>query len=44
MALIDLNGLGYFKGKENAMIAGTYSASSTYAVGDYVYYAGTLYR
>ena len=44
MALIDLNGLGYFKGKENAMIAGTYSASNTYAVGDYVYYSGTLYR
>ena len=44
MPLIDLNGLGYFKGKENAMIAGTYSASKTYAVGDYCYYSGTLYR
>lgn len=44
MPLIDLNGLGYFKGKENAMVAGTYSASNTYAVGDYVYYSGTLYR
>lgn len=44
MPLIDLNGLGYFKGKENAMVAGNYSASNTYAVGDYVYYSGTLYR
>lgn len=44
MPLVDLNGLGYFKGKENAMTAGTYSASATYAVGDYVYYTGTLYR
>ena len=44
MPLIDLNGLGYFKGKENAMIADTYSASKTYAVGDYVYYSGTLYK
>ena len=44
MPLIDLNGLGYFKGKENAMIADTYSATKTYAVGDYVYYSGTLYK
>lgn len=42
--LIDLNGLGHFKAKENAMVADTYSASKTYAVGDYVYYNGTLYR
>ena len=44
MPLIDLNGLGYFKDKENAMIADTYSSSKTYAVGDYVYYSGTLYK
>lgn len=44
MPLIDLNGLGYFKGKENAMIAGAYSATKTYDVGDYCYYSGTLYR
>jgi glycerophosphoryl diester phosphodiesterase len=44
MPLIDLNGLGYFKDKENGMIAADYSASKTYAVGEYVYYNGTLYR
>lgn len=44
MPLIDLNGLGHFKAKENAMVADAYSASKTYAVGDYVYYNGTLYR
>lgn len=44
MPLIDLNGLGHFKDKENAMVADAYSASKTYAVGDYVYYNGTLYR
>lgn len=41
---IDLNGLEFYKGKENAMIADEYSSSSTYAVGDYVYHAGTLYK
>lgn len=41
---IDLNGLDHFKDKENAMIAADYSATKTYAVGDYVYYNGTLYR
>ena len=40
---IDINGLDHFKEKENAMIASEYSSSKTYAVGDYVYYAGTLY-
>ena len=44
MPLIDLNGLGYFKDKENAMIADNYSSSGTYAVGDYVYHSGTLYK
>ena len=42
--LIDLNGLGHFKDKENAMVAADYSATKTYAIGDYVYYNGTLYR
>lgn len=42
--LIDLNGLGHFKDKENAMVASVYSATKTYAVGDYAYYNGTLYR
>lgn len=41
---IDLNGLGFFKDTENAMIADEYSSSSTYAVGDYAYHAGTLYK
>lgn len=44
MPLIDLNGLGYFKDKENAMLAGQYSATKTYGVGDHVFYNGTLYR
>ena len=44
MPLIDLNGLGHFKDKENAMIAEKFSASKAYAVGDYCYYNGTLYR
>ena len=44
MPLIDLNGLAHFKDKENAMVADDYSATSTYSVGDYVYYNGTLYR
>lgn len=43
-ALIDLNGLGHYKSKENAMVASVYSATKTYAVGDYAYYNGTLYR
>ena len=42
--LIDLNGLGHFKDKENEMIAADYSATKTYAVGDYVYYNGVLKR
>ena len=41
---IDLNGLDYFKGKENSMIASEYSSSATYAVGAYAYHAGTLYK
>lgn len=41
---IDINGLDHFKDKENAMIASEYSSSQTYAVGDYCYHAGTLYR
>lgn len=44
MPLIDLNGLGHFKDKENEMIAADYSATKTYAVGDYVFYNGVLYR
>ena len=44
MPLIDLNGLGHFKDRENAMIAAEYSASETYAVGQHAYYKGTLYR
>lgn len=44
MPLINLNGLGHFKDKENAMIAEKFSASKAYAVGDYCYYNGTLYR
>lgn len=44
MPLIDLNGLGHFKDKENAMVAPDYSASATYAVGDHVFYNGTLYK
>ena len=44
MPIIDLNGLGHFKDKENAMVADKYSATKTYAVGDYCYYNGTLYR
>lgn len=41
---IDVNGLDHFKEKENAMIASEYSSSKTYAIGDYVYHNGTLYR
>lgn len=44
MPLIDLAGLGHFKDKENEMIAADYSATKTYAVGDYVYYNGVLKR
>lgn len=44
MPLIDINGLGHFKDKENEMIAADYSATKTYAVGDYVYYNGVLKR
>lgn len=44
MPLIDLNGLGHFKDKENAMIAEKFSASKAYAAGDYCYYNGTLYK
>lgn len=44
MPLIDLNGLGHFKDRENAMIASEYSATKTYPVGSYVYYNGVLYR
>lgn len=44
MPLIDLNGLGHFKDKENAMIAEDFSASKAYAAGDYCYYNGTLYK
>lgn len=43
MPLIDLNGLGHFKDRENAMIAAEYSASKTYKVGQHAYYKGTLY-
>lgn len=41
---IDLTGLGFFKSQENGMVASEYSSSSTYAVGDYSYHSGTLYR
>lgn len=41
---IDINGLDHFKETENAMIASEYSSSKTYAVGDYVYHNGTLYK
>ena len=41
---IDLTGLGYFKSQENGMVASEYSSSNTYAVGDYVYHSGTLYK
>ena len=41
---IDLDGLEFYKGKENAMVADEYSSSNTYALGDYVYHAGTLYK
>ena len=44
MPLIDLNGLGHFKDRENAMIAEDFSASKAYAAGDYCYYNGTLYK
>ena len=44
MPLIDLNGLAHFKDKENEMIAADYTAAKTYAVGEYVYYNGVLYR
>ena len=43
-ALIDLNGLGHYKSKENAMVAAVYSATKPYTVGNYSYYNGTLYR
>ena len=41
---IDLNGLDHVVDKEHAMIANDYSSSATYAVGDYVYHANTLYK
>lgn len=41
---IDLDGLEFFKSKENAMVADEYSSSKTYALGDYAYHAGTLYK
>lgn len=41
---IDLDGLEFFKGKENAMVTDEYSSSKTYALGDYAYHAGTLYK
>ena len=44
MANLDFEGLQYFKGKENAMLASAYSASKTYAVGDYVMSYGVLYK
>lgn len=42
MPLIDLNVLGHFKDRENAMIAEDFSATKDYAAGDYCYYNGTL--
>lgn len=42
MPLIDLNGLGHFKDRENAMIAEDFAATKDYAAGDYCYYNGTL--
>jgi len=41
---IDTAGLKHFKGKENAMVASEFSASKSYAIGEYVYYKGTLYK
>ena len=42
MPLIDLNGLGHFKDRENAMIAENFAATKDYAAGDYCYFNGTL--
>jgi len=41
---IDTAGLKHFKDKENAMVASEFSASKSYAIGEYVYYKGTLYK
>jgi len=41
---ITLEGLDHFKDKENAMVASEFSASKSYAIGEYVYYKGTLYK
>ena len=48
MPLIDLNGLRYFKSKENAMIAGKPEAgalaTNTHLVDEYFYWKGTLHQ
>ncbi len=48
MAKLDYPGLTRFKGKIDAKLAGTiaaeYSASATYAVGDFVIYKNNLYK
>lgn len=41
---ISIDGLEHYKSKENAMIASAYDATKTYAVGDYAYNKGTLYK
>lgn len=41
---IDVNGLDHYHEKVSAMVAEAYSSSKTYAVGDYCFHAGTLYK
>ena len=41
---IDVNGLDHYHDKVSAMVADEYSSSATYAVGDYCFHAGTLYK
>ena len=41
---IDVNGLDHYHDKVSAMVADEYSSSALYAVGDYCFHAGTLYK
>lgn len=41
---IDVSGLDHYHDKVSAMVADEYSSSATYAVGDYCFHAGTLYK
>ena len=41
---IDVNVLDHYHDKVSAMVADEYSSSATYAVGDYCFHAGTLYK